>query len=250
MGRIEELVARTGGIAELVGPRTAWSASAVVTSRFEAGGRSGSSQSLPQAVNWLRLRFLTRAITNRDRTAVIGVGGPRLGPLLVAALLSVWLAPRLPRVVLTAAVGAAVAAALGDARLFRLLWTSRVVRRDAPGAVLLGEFAASEPGAGYAFATEVLDSIGSEVKLALTVQGPPGSRKVRALQRLYERLGFEVVACHSGRATAVVVMVRPTSATPVSVTAAALADPRPARLSRSTARPGRRRGRPSTPGPA
>jgi hypothetical protein len=222
VGRIEDLVAQTGGAAELIGPRTAWEAAAVVTQRFSTDGAATRSQPLLHVVNWLRLRFLTRAITNRDRTAVIGVGGARPGPLVVAALLGAWLAPRLPKPALVAAVGLAAATALGRGRLARLVWITWVLHRDAPGAVLIGEFAAREPGAGIGFATEVLDTIGSQVTLALTVQGPPDDRKARSLIRLYERrLRFAVVARHQIGDACVVLMVRAPSEGPTRVRATA-----------------------------
>ena len=94
-----------------------------------------------------------------------------------------------------------------------------MLHRDAPGAILIGEFAAREPGAGVAFAVEVLDRIGRDVTLALTVQGSPGDRRARSLVRLYERrLRFTVVARHQVGDTAVVVMVRAPSAGPSRVT--------------------------------
>lgn len=210
MGRIESLAAETGGVAELVGPATAWRAAELVTAGFAP---PGGARPLLQAVNWTRLRFVTRAVINRDRTAVIGVGGARPGPLVVAALAGAWVAPRLPRPVLLAGVGATIAAALRDGRLARVVWTMRTLRRVAPHAIVLGEFAAREPGAGVAFAAQVLETIGDRVAFAITVQGPADDRRVRSLLRLYERrLQFEVAARHEVAGSSVVLMVRPPGA--------------------------------------
>lgn len=221
MGRIEDLVAGTDGVAELVGARTAWQAAGVVTQRFSADDATGRTRPVLQTVNWLRLRFLTRAITNRDHTVVIGVGGTRPGPLVVASLLGAWLAPKLPRLVLVTAVGLASVSALGRGRLARLVWITWVLHRDAPGAVLIGEFASREPGAGVAFATEILDTIGGQVTLALTVQGPVDDRRARSLVRLYERrLRFAVVDRHQVGDSCVVLMVRSPSGLPARDTAA------------------------------
>jgi hypothetical protein len=215
VGRIEDLVAGTDGVAELVGPGTAWQAAGVVTQRFSADDTPRRARLALQTLNWFRLRFLTRAITNRDRTAVIGVGGTRPVPLVVVALVGAWLAPRLPKLVVVTAVGLASVTALGRGRLARLAWITWALHRDAPGAVLIGEFAAREAGAGVAFAAEVLDAIGSQVTLALTVQGPAGDRRARSLVRLYERrLRFAVIARRQVGDARVVLMVRAPSEVP------------------------------------
>jgi hypothetical protein len=159
--------------------------------------------------NWFRLTFLNRAIINRDRTAVIGVGGTRLSAIVAISLLGAWVAPRLPKSILVATTGAVAAAALRRGRLRRLIWLTTTLRRDAPDAILVGEFASREPGAGVAFAAEVLDAIGTQVTLALTVQGARDDRRARSLVRLYERrLQFEVVARHSVGPDDLVLMLR------------------------------------------
>jgi hypothetical protein len=87
-----------------------------------------------------------------------------------------------------------VGAALERNRLRRMLWVTRAVRRHAPGALLAGEFAACEPGAGVAFALELFETLGPHTAVAATVQGPVGDRRARAQIRLYERrFGFTVV---------------------------------------------------------
>ena len=119
------------------------------------------------------------------------------------------------------AVGLASVTALGRGRLARLVWITWVLHRDAPGAVLIGEFASREPGAGVAFATEILDTIGGQVTLALTVQGPVDDRRARSLVRLYERrLRFAVVDRHQVGDSCVVLMVRSPSGLPARDTAA------------------------------
>lgn len=208
MGRVDDLVEATGGIAELVGPRTAWRAAAIVSDRFPGRDDVGGADAR-RAVNWFRLRFLNRAIINRDRTAVIGVGGTRLGAIAAISLLGAWAAPRLPRPVLVVTTGLVAAAALRRGRLRRLVWLTTTLRRASPDAILVGEFASREPGAGVAFATEVIDTIGTRVTLALTVQGARDDRRSRSLVRLYERrLQFETVARHSVGPDDVVLMVR------------------------------------------
>jgi hypothetical protein len=217
VGRVDELVEATGGVAELVSRRSAWSAAAIVSDRFRGGDDRAFGETLRPAVNWFRLTFLNRAIINRDRTAVIGVGGTRLGAIAAITLLGAWAAPRLPKSVLVVITGLVAAAALRRGRLRRLVWLTTTLRRDAPDAILVGEFAAREPGAGVAFATEILDTIGTRVTLALTVQGVRDDRRARSLVRLYERrFGFETVARHSVGPDDVVLMVRRASvATPL-----------------------------------
>jgi hypothetical protein len=205
VGRIEELVAETDGAAELVSPRTAWRAAGIVTARFPA--RS-------QVFNWFRLAFLTRAITNRERTAVIGVGGTRASALVAAGFVSAWLAPRLPRWLVVSGAGLALAASLRRGRLQRVLWVSRTLRREAPGSVLIGEFASERPGAGMTFARDVIEAIGALVTLALTVQErADDDLRSRSLVRLYERrLGFGVLARRRVGDLDVILMVRPATA--------------------------------------
>ena len=220
MGRIEELTAKTGGAAELVGPAMAWQAASIVTERF--GGTATGGPPLAQVVNWFRLAFVTRAVTNRDRSAVIGVGGTRPSAILTAALGAAWLAPKLPRWALVTILGAVAGLAARRGRWLRLVWITQTLRREAPDALLVGEFAAREPGAGVAFATELLEAIGAHTTLALTVQGAPHDRHARSLVRLYERrLGFEVLGRQVVAGDDLVLMVRrpPSSVVPPTLRA-------------------------------
>jgi hypothetical protein len=219
VGRVDELVEATGGVAELVGLRTAWSAATIVSDRFPGRDNPARGGTLRPVVNWFRLTFLNRAIINRDRTAVIGVGGTRLGAIAAISVLGAWAAPRLSKPVLVATTGLVAAAALRRGRLRRLVWLTTTLRREAPDAILVGEFAAREPGAGVAFAVQALDAIGTRVTLALTVQGVRDDRRARSLVRLYERrLQFETVARHSVGPDDVVLMVRRASVTTPSRT--------------------------------
>ncbi len=208
MGRVEDLVEATGGIAELVGPRDAWQAAAIVSDAFPGLGDRGPRSAVRLLGNWLRLTFLNRAIINRDRTAVIGVGGTRLSAIVAISVLGAWAAPRLSKPVLVATTGLVAAAALRRGRLRRLVWLTMALRRDAPDAVLVGEFASREPGAGIRFAAQIIGAIGDRVTLALTVQGVRDARRTRSLLRLYRRLQFEVAARHSVGTDELILMVR------------------------------------------
>jgi hypothetical protein len=200
VGRIEELIEANGGVAQLVGPRDAWQAAAIVSDRFPGRGDAGLGSAVRQVANWFRLTFLNRAVINRERTAVIGFGGTRLRAVVAISLAAAWAAPRLSKPLLAATTGLVAVAALRRGRMRRLVWITMALRRDAPDAVLVGEFAARESGA--------------EVTLALTVQGIH-DRRARSLVRLYERrLQFDVVARHSVGSDEVVLMVR--RATPVT----------------------------------
>jgi hypothetical protein len=195
VGRIDELVALTNGAAELVRPRDAWAAAEIVTDRFATNSWPGGSPALPRLMNWFRLAFVTRTITNRDRTAIIGVGGTRPAAIVAVSVLGGWLAPKLPKPLLFGVVGTVAVVAARRHRLRRLLWISRTLRRADRDLLLVGEFAAREPGAGVVFANDAIKAIGAHVSLALTVQGERQDRRVRSLIRLYERrLGFEIFA--------------------------------------------------------
>jgi hypothetical protein len=208
VGRVDQLVEATDGVAELVGVRTAWRAAAIVSEGFPGRDDVGGPRAR-RVVNWLRLTFLNRAIINRDRTAVIGIGGTRLGAIAAITLLGAWAAPRLPRPVLVATSGAVAIAALRRDRLRRLVWLTMALRRESPDAILVGEFASREPGAGVAFATQLIDAVGTRVTLALTVQAARDDRRARSLVRLYERrLQFAVVARDRVGPDDMVLMVR------------------------------------------
>jgi hypothetical protein len=210
VGRIDELVALTDGVAELVRPRDAWDAAEIVTDRFASDGWLGASNVLPRLVNWFRLAFVTRTITNRDRTAIIGVGGTRPAAIVAVSVLAGWLAPKLPKPVLFGVVGVVAVVSARRHRLRRLVWISRALRRADTDALLVGEFAAREPGAGVVFASDAIEAIGAHVSLALTVQGERDDRRARSLIRLYEhQLGFEVFARETVGTEDWVLMIRP-----------------------------------------
>jgi hypothetical protein len=215
VGRIDELVARTNGAVELVGPRDAWDAAEIVTDRFASDRWPGAASAVPRLVNWFRLAFVTRTITNRERTAIIGVGGTRPAAIIAVSVLGGWLAPKLPKSVVVGVVGIVALLLARRHRLRRLVWISRTLRHADADAILVGEFAAREPGAGVVFASDAINAIGAHTSLALTVQGDRRDRRVRSLIRLYERrLGFEVFARRTVGTEDWVLMIRP--ATPLA----------------------------------
>ncbi len=210
MGRIEELVDLTDGAVELVGPGDAWAVSEMVTDRFANDGWPDRVRPVVRLVNWFRLAFVTRAITNRDRTAIIGVGGTRPAAIVAVSVLGGWLAPKLPKWALAGSVGIVAAVAVRRDRLRRLVWIGRMLRRADRDVLLVGEFAAREPGAGVEFACAAIEAVGAHVTMALTVQGGSDDRRVRSLIRLYERrFGFEVFARQTVGAEDWVLMIRP-----------------------------------------
>jgi hypothetical protein len=209
VGRIEELADLTNGVVELVGPRDAWTAAEIVTERF-APEASGGARVAVQLVNWFRLAFVTRAITNRDRTAILGVGGTRPAAIATVAVLGGWLAPKVPKVALVGVSAAVAVVAARKHRLHRLVWINRALRRAGNDPLLVGEFAAREPGAGVGFADEAIEAIGAHVALALTVQGGHDDRRARSLRRLYERrYGFTVLDRRQVADEEWVLMLRP-----------------------------------------
>ena len=194
MSRLARVIASSGSATEIVGPADAWRAAEIVTDAFAQPNQSGFARRVRLVGNYARLRVLASSVIDRERTAVVGVGGVRPLPLLACALVAGWVAPRLPRVARIAIVVGVGAFALQRNRLRRIVWVQGALRRHAPDALLAGEFAASEAGAGMAFATELVESLGPYTDIAATVQGPRGDRRARAQVRLYERrLGFTVV---------------------------------------------------------
>jgi hypothetical protein len=194
VSRLKAVIEAGGGTVEVVGPGTAWRAAEIVTAAFGRPDESAFVRRARFVGNYLRLRLLAPSLVDRGRTAVVGIGGVRPVPLVATALVAGWLAPRLPRALRLLLVGAVVGSALERNRLRRLVWVMRAVRRHAPDALLAGEFAASEPGAGVAFALELFETLGPHTAVAVTVQGPVGDRRTRAQIRLYERrFGFTVV---------------------------------------------------------
>jgi hypothetical protein len=195
---------------ELVGPRDAWAVSEIATDRFATDAWPNGSRVVVRIVNGLRLAFVTRTITNRDRTAIIGVGGTRPAAIVAVSVLGGWLAPKLPKPALVGIVATVALVAARRHRLERLAWITRTLRRADRDTLLIGEFAARVPGAGVGFADDTIEAVGAHVTLALTVQGARDDRRVRSLLRLYERrYGFEVFDRHAAGDEDWVLMIRP-----------------------------------------
>jgi hypothetical protein len=153
--------------------------------------------------------LVDRALTDRDRTAVLTLSDTPWVPAVIVAVLAAVVAPRLPRW-LRATLFAAVAVwALREGRASRFLAMRRELGDVAPGGILVGDFVALQPGAGMQWVAGALDSLGHEFPFValLPVSGDP--RRDAARERLYvRRLGFHRAAQTAAGGQAVTILVR------------------------------------------
>jgi hypothetical protein len=135
-----------------------------------------------------------RAITNHERVAVLTVTatnpwGPMLALIMVAGFFAY--APRWAR---WAAVGAITAWLATDDQFARRLALQRELSRVAPDAFLVSDFVTREPGRATQWAAETLDALGSQAAIAAVLPGAGDTRRYRARERLYAKLGLRTMA--------------------------------------------------------
>jgi hypothetical protein len=142
--------------------------------------------------HYARLLLFDRAITDQERVAVLTISatnpwGSALVLVACAGLLA-W-APRWAR---WAAFGATVGWIANDDGFARRRALQREVRRVAPDGFLVSDFVTREPGRASRWALEIFDALGSEAAVAAILPGGGETRRYRARERLYARIGLRV----------------------------------------------------------
>ena len=210
MSRVRDVVARSEGKLQFVPMRELWSVSAVLADTFPLDrDLAHGPRWARQASNWIRLVLVDRAVTDRDRTAVLTLSGTPWVPAVAAAIVAALIAPLLPRWVRVALFGGAVAWALRDGRASRFVTMRRELERVAPQGLIVADFVTLAPGAGMRWASDALDSLGRETPFVALLPASGDVRRDAARERLYVRgLGFERVAEAAPAGQPVTILVR------------------------------------------
>jgi hypothetical protein len=144
--------------------------------------------------HYARLLFFDRAITNPERVAVLTVSATNpWGPALVLVAVAGFFA-RAPRWARWAALGGIVGWLANNVEFARRRALHREVRRVASDAFLVSDFVTREPGRASQWAVEMFDALGSQAAVAAVLPGAGGTRRYRARERLYTRIGLRVTA--------------------------------------------------------
>jgi hypothetical protein len=195
MRRVRTVVARSAGKVQFIPLQQLWAVSGVLADTvpldrdLARGPRWGR-----RASHWTRLVLVDRALTDRDRSALLTLSDTPWVPAILVAVLAAAIAPRLPRWLRLALFGAAAVWVVRGHRAARFVAMRRELQRLAPNAVLVGDFVALEPGAGISWVVDALDSVGDEIPFVALVPASGDPRRDAARERLYaRRLGFERV---------------------------------------------------------
>jgi hypothetical protein len=210
MRKIRTMVAQSEGKAQFVPLGELWAVSGVLADTFPLDRELvRAPRRARQLANWTRLVLVDRALTDRDRTAVLTLSDTPWVPAVVVAVLAAAVAPRLPRWLRVALLGGAVVWVVRGRRASRFVVMRRELQRVAPGGVLVSDFVALEPGAGMRWVVDALDSFDDSVPFIALLPASGDDRRDAARERLYEgRLGFRRVSETVAGGQTVTVLVR------------------------------------------
>jgi hypothetical protein len=209
MRRARILVERSEGKAHFLPFKEIWRISGVLADTFPLDrDLARSPRWARQLSNWSRLVLVDRAVVDDRRTALLTLSDTPWAPALLGAAVAAAIAPRLPRWARLALLGGGVVWVVRGRRASRFVALRRELQRVAPGAVLVADFVAFEPGAGVDWVLDALESVGDEVPFVALLPASGDERRDAARERLYvRRLGFrrtsEVVA--GGQSVAILV---------------------------------------------
>ncbi len=210
MRKVRSVVAHSGGALHFVPVSELWAVSAVLADTFPLDRASARGPRWARrTAHWTRLVLVDRAVTDRDRNAVLTLSDTPWVPAVLVAVVAAIVAPRLPRWLRVVGFGGVALWALRGGRASRFVAMRRELGEVAPGAVLVGDFVALQPGAGMRWVADALDHLGHEFPFVALIPASGDPRRDAARERLYVRgLGFR----HAGRTAAggqaVAVLVR------------------------------------------
>jgi hypothetical protein len=195
LGQVDEIVRQAQGTLKIVPVGDRWWVAGVIADHFPLDRESPLPRPLRRVGHWIRLVFLDRPLTNADRSAILTLGVPSVvGTVAVCAAVAV-VAPWLPRWLRRSAVAALVVWALRDQNARKVLATRRLLREQAPGAVVVSDFVALEPGAASTWLVDALRAVGRVTPYAVLLPGQADDRRNAARERLYvSRFGLRVAA--------------------------------------------------------
>jgi len=210
MRRVRTVVARSEGKLQFIPPRELWAVSAVLADTFPLDrDLARAPRWARRASHWTRLVLVDRALTDRNRTAVLTLSDTPWAPAILVALLAAAVAPLLPRWLRFALFGGALAWVLRGKRASRFVVMRRELQRVAPNGLIVADFVALEPGAGMRWVADALDSVGDGIPFVALVPASGDARRDAARERLYvRRLGFRHVGETAAGGQAVTILVR------------------------------------------
>jgi hypothetical protein len=172
-----------------------WWVAGVIADNFPLDRESRLPRPLRRVGHWIRLVLIDRPLTNSDRSAILTLGAPSVVGTATVCVAAAIVAPWLPRWIRRAALAAVVVWAWRDRNALRVIGTRRLLRDQAPGAVVVSDFVALESGAGSAWLVDALAAVGRVTPYAVLLPGRADERRNAARERLYvARFGLRVAA--------------------------------------------------------
>jgi hypothetical protein len=210
MRRVRTVVERSEGKVQFIPTGKLWAVSGVLADTFPLEREQvRAPRWARRASHWTRLVLVDRAVTDRDRTALLTLGDTPWVPAVLVAVLAAAVAPRLPRWLRLTLFGGAVAWAVRGQRGTRFVVMRRELRRVAPNGLVVADFVAFEPGAGMRWVGDALDTIGDEIPFIALVPASGHARRDAARERMYVRgLGFHRVSETVAGGQGVTILVR------------------------------------------
>jgi hypothetical protein len=195
MRTIRRLVERSDGKAEFLPLGERWQAAGVLADTFPLDRElARAPRRARQAANWVRLALVDRPITNPERTAFFTLGETPWMPALGAAVAAALVAPRLPRWARWAGLAGLGIWAIRGGRVARFVAMRRELGRVAPGALIVADFVAREPGAGMDWVSTALRTVDDGTPFVALLPASGNDRRDAARERLYtRRLGARTV---------------------------------------------------------
>jgi hypothetical protein len=192
--RVERAVQATDGAACFVPAQELWGIATLIADTFPLERSARFPRNVRRVGHYARLLLFDRAITDQERVAVLTVCATNpWGPALVlgGAVAFLAYAPRWAR---WASLGAIVAWVANDDQFAQRRALQREVRRVVSDALLVSDFVTLEPGRASQWAVEMFDALGSQAAVAAILPGSGATRRYRARERLYARIGLRVAA--------------------------------------------------------
>jgi hypothetical protein len=186
-----------------------WWVAGVIADHFPLDRSSPLPRPLRHVGHWIRLVLIDRPLTNADRSAILTLGAPSVVGTAAICVAAAVVAPWLPRWVRRVAFTALVVWAWRDRNALRVIGTRRLLRDQAPGAVVVSDFVALESGAGSAWLVDALAAVGRVTPYAVLLPGRADERRNAARERLYvARFGLRVAARTEVYGESVTLLVR------------------------------------------
>jgi len=194
MRRVRTVVERSNGGLQFIPFGELWEVSGVLADTFPLDRSLAAAPRWSRRTShWTRLVLVDRAVTNRDRSALLTLSDTPWVPAVLAGVTAAVVAPALPAWLRRLLFGAGVVWVVRGRRARRFVEIRRALARVAPEALLVGDFVARRPGTGMPWVAEVLDTIGAVTPFVALLPDSGDRRRDAARERLYtRRLGFRL----------------------------------------------------------